>query len=196
MEKCKTYSFRDNKGLLEGFDKGTRSEFIREAIETKIRMKEIYDKELIEVVELIDYYSDRLEWIEYEIKRINKDKKKLLSMKRKTKNKHEKFIIERNKMLNALEREDNLDYEDNLDILKDNACKTIITNLLLQLNDPSVKPVDTKYLKNKAKFISMDELRQRCLSYVEKHVPENTVISNMIVTKKDIKYLKKMIKFL
>ena len=159
-------------------------------------MKEIYDKELIEVVELVDYYGDRLEWIECEIKRINKDKKKLLSMKRKTKNKHEKFITERNKMLNALEREDSLDYEDNLDILKDNACKTIITNLLLQLNDPTVKPVDTKYLKNKAKFISMDELRQSCLSYVDKHVPENTVISNMIVTKKDIKYLKKMIKFL
>lgn len=192
MKKESIYTYRDPDGLLEKIDTGTRSQFIREAVETKIRnSKTTYPMELEETCELIKFYSQKLGNYEDQINNLEQETKTIQKLKEKTTKKLQKAVQEHETKKHIIEKQQELEYNDQLQETRKQIYHKIILNMLEQKNKDTKITLNTEYLEISGKFKNTQELKTHLTSYIKNNLHEYDKIDDRIIFKDDIEYLKK-----
>ena len=192
MTKDRKYSFRDPQGLLEKLDQGSRSHFIREAVESKIRTsKSTYPIELEETRELMNFYTTKLETYDEQLIELEKEKEGLEQYRNNTQYKLDKIRKTHNMRKQILRKQSELEKMEQQINTRIRIFNEIIKNKLAQRENNTDTTINMEYLKIKGNYESINELELDLKEYV-KGLQEYDTIQGIQIFKNDIEYLKKI----
>ena len=193
MTEMKKYVFRDNEVFLEMLDGGSRSKFIRDSIQSKIKScKNTYNEEIREDNQLIEYYISKINTYYEEIEELNKEKTKIEQLKDKSEKRLKKLIHEQNNKKNLLQQKIQEKKNEKLTQIRETIIEELISNLLRQKEDKNRQTLNLDYLVKKGEYENIKELKTELIIYINNLKYDST--SNQEISEKDIEYLKTKIR--
>lgn len=195
-KEYKIISFRDNTHLLDKLDDNiNKSDFIREALKLRLTLgKEVFEEELRKVQELIEFYQDRVNRGDEQLKTLDSYRRILKKILKEDEKELNRLKIEANKIHYIIEQEKEITETDELNNIRKNTFNTMIKSIISQKMNPSLETINLDFIFPKTEYATKDEFEYEILKYVKNNVQKGEVISKKIITEADIKYIKKRIK--
>lgn len=188
----KIYNFRDPNNLLENIDKGKKSSYIREALETKLKIdKKAYACQLEIKNQMIKNYKQNLKDIEGYLHMLYIEQNNMKKLNKEISQKLDESINEYNMIKQLIEKKNNIENQQNkreFETIK----KTVIT-LLRSRHDDEIK-IDLGFFKHQGNFKSKLYFKQSILSFIDKYLKEGDVFADEYISKDDINYMKEIVK--
>ena len=186
----RTYNFRGSDDLLKNVEEGKKSEFIRDAVESKIRYENFFHEKKLELnYQLIKYYNIKIRNINININQLKDEVSMLENVKENIKIKQEKSIEECNQIKNKINEK--IIEEDKK--IEENCLKTTIRLLYMSKYDKNIE-INYDYLKTIGKFKSRLSYKKLLKEYVDRNVNTDSYINNSKLNMEDVSYIKEAIK--
>lgn len=183
MKQDNRYTFRDLEGFLDELDQGIRSQFIREAIESKLHSNtSTYQEEVEETGKLIEFYENTIKTYDEEIALLQQNKKR-------TTTKLEKLTIEQERKKKIVGKQEKIEDYEKLSQIR----QKILTQITITLLEQDKHAPNMKYLKTLGQYKSLKELRNEVITYVDT-LNENDTIQGKKIFKKDLEYIKQQVR--
>lgn len=183
MKQDNRYTFRDLEGFLDELDQGIRSQFIREAIESKLHSNtSTYQEEVEETGKLIEFYENTIKTYDEEIALLQQNKKR-------TTTKLEKLTIEQERKKKIVGKQEKIEDYEKLSQIR----QKILTQITITLLEQDKHAPNMNYLKTLGQYKSLKELRNEVITYVDT-LNENDTIQGKKIFKKDLEYIKQQVR--
>lgn len=183
MKQDNRYTFRDLEGFLDELDQGIRSQFIREAIESKLHSNtSTYQEEVEETGKLIEFYENTIKTYDEEIALLQQNKKR-------TTTKLEKLTIEQERKKKIVGKQEKIEDYEKLSQIR----QKILTQITITLLEQDKHAPNMKYLKTLGQYKSLKELRNEVITYVDT-LNEYDTIQGKKIFKKDLEYIKQQVR--
>ena len=183
MKQDNRYTFRDLEGFLDELDQGIRSQFIREAIESKLHSNtSTYQEEVEETGKLIEFYENTIKTYDEEIALLQQNKKR-------TTTKLEKLTIEQERKKKIVGKQEKIEDYEKLSQIR----QKILTQITITLLEQDKHAPNMKYLKTLGQYKSLKELRNEVITYVDA-LNEYDTIQGKKIFKKDLEYIKQQVR--
>ena len=183
MKQDNRYTFRDLEGFLDELDQGIRSQFIREAIESKLHSNtSTYQEEVEETGKLIEFYENTIKTYDEEIALLQQNKKR-------TTTKLEKLTIEQERKKKIVGKQEKIEDYEKLRQIR----QKILTQITITLLEQDKHAPNMKYLKTLGQYKSLKELRNEVITYVDA-LNEYDTIQGKKIFKKDLEYIKQQVR--
>ena len=183
MKQDNRYTFRDLEGFLDELDQGIRSQFIREAIESKLHSNtSTYQEEVEETGKLIEFYENTIKTYDEEIALLQQNKKR-------TTTKLEKLTIEQERKKKIVGKQEEIEDYEKLSQIR----QKILTQITITLLEQDKHAPNMKYLKTLGQYKSLKELRNEVITYVDT-LNEYDTIQGKKIFKKDLEYIKQQVR--
>ena len=183
MKQDNRYTFRDLEGFLDELDQGIRSQFIREAIESKLHSNtSTYQEEVEETGKLIEFYENTIKTYDEEIALLQQNKKR-------TTTKLEKLTIEQERKKKIVGKQEKIEDYEKLRQIR----QKILTQITITLLEQDKHAPNMKYLKTLGQYKSLKELRNEVITYVDT-LNEYDTIQGKKIFKKDLEYIKQQVR--
>ena len=183
MKQDNRYTFRDLEGFLDELDQGIRSQFIREAIESKLHSNtSTYQEEVEETGKLIEFYENTIKTYDEEIALLQQNKKR-------TTTKLEKLTIEQERKKKIVGKQEKIEDYEKLRQIR----QKILTQITITLLEQDKHAPNMNYLKTLGQYKSLKELRNEVITYVDT-LNENDTIQGKKIFKKDLEYIKQQVR--
>lgn len=192
----RSYHFRDKEMLLENIPKGRRSEFIREAIKTRLTIDDVaYIEEQETNQELLKFYQKQKTFYEEELERLEEQKYILKEMKMRTTRKINKQLKKQKELQSIIDTKRTLIEDNDIEKQRQEIAWTLIKNILYSKENSSVVPVNMDYLYHAGNYESKDEFKSYVQNYIKENLKPGTVIPkiNKPITLEYIEYIKKQV---
>ena len=183
MKQDNRYTFRDLEGFLDELDQGIRSQFIREAIESKLHSNtSTYQEEVEETGKLIEFYENTIKTYDEEIALLQQNKKR-------TTTKLEKLTIEQERKKKIVGKQEKIEDYEKLRQIR----QKILTQITITLLEQDKHAPNMNYLKTLGQYKSLKELRNEVITYVDT-LNEYDTIQGKKIEQKDLEYIKQQIR--
>ncbi|MBE6161912.1 MAG: hypothetical protein E7Z86_06750 [Methanosphaera stadtmanae] len=190
MEKI--YNFRDKNDLLEHIDKGKKSSYIREALETKLEIdKKAYASQLEIKSQIIKNYKQNIDDIEGYIHMLYNEQNNMERLSENLYRKLNENIKEYHMIKQLLEKKNNI--EDQQDKREFETLEKTVTTLLRSRHDEDIK-IDLGFFKHYGNFKSKLYFKQSLLSFIDRYIKEGEMFAGEYISSDDINYMKEIIK--
>jgi len=190
MEKI--YNFRDKNDLLEHIDKGKKSSYIREALETKREIdKKAYACQLEIKNQMIKNYKQNIDDIEGYIHMLYNEQNNMERLSENLYRKLNENIKEYHMIKQLLEKKNNI--EDQQDKREFETLEKTVTTLLRSRHDEDIK-IDLGFFKHYGNFKSKLYFKQSLLSFIDRYIKEGEMFAGEYISSDDINYMKEIIK--
>ena len=189
MEKI--YNFRDKNDLLEHIDKGKKSSYIREALETKLEIdKKAYASQLEIKSQIIKNYKQNIDDIEGYIHMLYNEQNNMERLSENLYRKLNENIKEYHMIKQLLEKKNNI--EDQQDKREFETLEKTVTTLLRSRHDEDIK-IDLGFFKHYGNFKSKLYFKQSLLSFIDRYLKEGERYDGQYISSDDINYMKEII---
>ena len=183
MKQDNRYTFRDLEGFLDELDQGIRSQFIREAIESKLHSNtSTYQEEVEETGKLIEFYENTIKTYDEEIALLQQNKKR-------TTTKLEKLTIEQERKKKIVGKQEKIEDYEKLRQIR----QKILTQITITLLEQDKHTPNMNYLKTLGQYKRLKELRNEVITYVDT-LNEYDTIQGKKIFKKDLEYIKQQVR--
>ena len=183
MKQDNRYTFRDLEGFLDELDQGIRSQFIREAIESKLHSNtSTYQEEVEETGKLIEFYENTIKTYDEEIALLQQNKKR-------TTTKLEKLTIQQERKKKIVGKQEKIEDYEKLRQIR----QKILTQITITLLEQDKHAPNMNYLKTLGQYKSLKELRNEVITYVDA-LNEYDTIQGKKIFKKDLEYIKQQVR--
>lgn len=183
MKQDNRYTFRDLEGFLDELDQGIRSQFIRDAIESKLHSNtSTYQEEVEETGKLIEFYENTIKTYDEEIALLQQNKKR-------TTTKLEKLTIEQERKKKIVGKQEKIEDYEKLSQIR----QKILTQITITLLEQDKHAPNMNYLKTLGQYKSLKELRNEVITYVDT-LNEYDTIQGKKIFKKDLEYIKQQVR--
>jgi len=189
MEKI--YNFRDKNDLLEHIDKGKKSSYIREALETKREIdKKAYACQLEIKNQMIKNYKQNIDDIEGYIHMLYNEQNNMERLSENLYRKLNENIKEYHMIKQLLEKKNNI--EDQQDKREFETLEKTVTTILRSRHDEDIK-IDLGFFKHYGNFKSKLYFKQSLLSFIDRYLKEGERYDGQYISSDDINYMKEII---
>ena len=189
MEKI--YNFRDKNDLLEHIDKGKKSSYIREALETKLEIdKKAYACQLEIKSQIIKNYKQNIKDIEGYLHLLYIEQNNMEKLSENLYRKLCESIKEYNMIKQLIEKKK--DMGDEQKIREFESIEKTVTTILRSRHDDEIK-IDLGFFKHYGNFKSKLYFKQSLLSFIDRYLKEGEMFDGQYISSDDINYMKEII---
>ena len=189
MEKI--YNFRDPKNLLKNIDKGKRSIFIRDAIESKINIaKQAYPPELEIKKLMITTYTKNIQDIDEYLSILENEKEDIKKTKQEIQSKLDESTKEYHRIKQLFETENKISDKNKKKEFE--IIKKVVIIIIKSRHDENIE-INLEYYEYHGNFKSRKYFKESLLRFIDKNIKSGDIIDGEYVSQDDIEYMKDII---
>ena len=189
MEKI--YNFRDPKNLLKNIDKGKRSIFIRDAIESKINIaKQAYPPELEIKKLMITTYTKNIQDIDEYLSILENEKEDIKKTKQEIQSKLDESTNEYHRIKQLFETENKIldkNKKKEFEIIK-----KVVILIIKSRHDENIE-INLEYYEYHGNFKSRKYFKESLLEFINENIKTGDIIDGEYISQDDIEYMKDII---
>ena len=189
MEKI--YNFRDPKNLLKNIDKGKRSIFIRDAIESKINIaKQAYPPELEIKKLMITTYTKNIQDIDEYLSILENEKEDIKKTKHEIQSKLDESTNEYHRIKQLLETENKISDKNKKKEFE--IIKKVVIIIIKSRHDENIE-INLEYYEYHGNFKSRKYFKESLLEFINENIKTGDIIDGEYISQDDIEYMKDII---